>query len=191
LNQTYAVMSGSTHLSTWVSVDTKQRFSIVAAQLGLSESAFLKRLIELNLQSAQAATMMIPEPVANYVRRTRFSVRLRPEDLLLLGARASARGMATATYASIVLRTHLRGVAPFPERMLFELKRAVAELGAIGRNLNQIARIANQTGHLAGPRGQDLQALLRACTALRDYVKGMIRANAVSWESGHAETSDR
>lgn len=184
-------MSGSTHLSTWVSAETKQRFGIVAAQLGLSESSFLKRLVELNLQSTQAATVTIPEPAANPFRGTRFSVRLRLYDRLLLGERAAARGMATATYASIVLRTHLRGVAPFPEHMLTELKRAVAELGVVGRNLNQLARVANQTGRVAGPTSQDLQALLRACTALRDHLKGTIRANTASWESGHAETPHR
>lgn len=115
---------------------------------------------------------------------------LRPDDRLLLGERAAARGMASATYASIVLRTHLRGVAPFPERVLAGLKRSVAELGAIGRNLKQIARVANETGRVGGPDSQELQAPLRACVALRDHVKDLVRANIASWESGHAETSD-
>ena len=135
--------------------------------------------------------MTIPEPAANPIRGTRLSVRLRLDDRVALGERATARGMATATYASIVLRAHLRGVAPFPEHMLIELKRAVAELGVVGRNLNQLARVTTQTGRLAGPTGQDLQALLRACTALRDHLKGTIRANTASWESGHAETPYR
>jgi hypothetical protein len=174
-------MSVSTHLSTWVNADTKRRFGAVAAQLGLSESAFLKRLVELNLQSTQAATVTIPEPAANPIRGTRLSVRLRLDDRVRLGERATARGMATATYASIVLRTHLRGVAPFPEHVLTELKRAVAELGVVGRNLNQLARVTNQSGRPAGPSSQDLQALLRACTALRDHLKGTIRANTASW----------
>lgn len=184
-------MSGNTHLSTWVGAETKQRFGVVAAQLGLSESAFLKRLVELNLQSTRAATVTIPEPPAKRVAGNRFSVRLRLEDRLLLGERAAARGMPTATYASIVLRAHLRGVAPFPEHVLVDLKRAIAELGAIGRNLNQIARVADQVGRSAGPSSQELQALLRACTAMRDYIKGLVRTNTASWESGHAETSDR
>lgn len=184
-------MRGNTHLSAWVDAETKQRFGAVAAQFGLSESAFLKRLVELNLQSAQAATVTIPEPLGDPVPGARFSVRLRPDDYLLLRERAAARGIATATYASIVLRAHLRAVAPFPERVLGELKRAVAELGVIGRNLNQIARVANQTARLSGPSSQDLQALLRACTALRDHVKGVIRANITSWESGHVETANR
>jgi len=52
--------------------------------------------------------------------------------------------MAAATYASFLLRAHLRAVTPMPDRELAELKRSVATLGAIGRNLNQIAREANQ-----------------------------------------------
>ena len=62
--------------------------------------------------------------------------------------------MAAATYASALLRTHLRAVARLPDRELAELKRTVAELGAIGRNLNQIARVANQTGRVTGPSAQ-------------------------------------
>jgi Bacterial mobilisation protein (MobC) len=72
----------------------------------------------------------------------------------------------------LLLPAHLRSAAPIPERELAELKRSVAELGAIGRNVNQIARIANQTGRVNGPTDQDLRALLRACEAFRDHVKG-------------------
>jgi hypothetical protein len=127
------------------------------------------------------------EPIEPVSRNARVFVRLRPDDHLLLRERAAGRGMASATYASIVLRTHLRSVAPIPEREYAELRRSVAELGAIGRNLNQIARIANQTGRVTGLSSEDLQALLRACAALRDRVKELLRANIASWETGRAE----
>jgi hypothetical protein len=48
--------NGSTHLTTWVARDTKDRFSAVARCQGLSDSALLKRLIDLALQSANAAS---------------------------------------------------------------------------------------------------------------------------------------
>ena len=41
-------------------------------------------------------------------------VRLRDEDKLLLDARAEARGMRPATYASVLLRSHLRQLTPYP-----------------------------------------------------------------------------
>lgn len=112
-------------------------------------------------------------------------MRLRPEDRLLLRERATGRGLAAATYASLMLRAHLRNVTPMPDRELAELKRSVAALGAIGRNLNQIARVANQ-GRSPGASVADLMQLLRACEALRLHVKDLIRANVASWETGHA-----
>ena len=117
-------------------------------------------------------------------------VRLRPEDRLLLHERAAARGMASATYVSVLVRSHLRSLPPLPKDELGALKRAVGELGAVGRNLNQIARAANQ-GARGDSIGQDeFRAILKICEALRDHTKGLIRANAVSWASGHAEPAD-
>jgi len=71
--------------------------------------------------------------------------------------------------------------------VLVDLKRAVGELEAIGRNPNHQARAANQTGRVTGPSVQDLHALLRVCTALRDHIKALINSNTASWNTGHAE----
>ena len=171
-----------------VTPETKARLRLLAQERQLTESALLKKLVEnALLQTAGMTTLAVSKPIEPVSRGARLYVRLRPEDHVLLRERACGRGMAAATYVSFLLRAHLRAVAPIPDRELAELKRSVAELGAIGRNLNQIARVANQTGRANGPTGQDLRALLRACEALRDRVKGLIRANGVSWESGYAE----
>lgn len=77
------------------------------------------------------------------------------------------------------------------ERELAELKRAVAALGAIGRNLNQIARAANRGGNWHGPSATDLRALLRALEGLRDHVKALVAANIESWETGHDQATPR
>jgi len=180
--------NGTTHLRTWVSEETKQRFGALAHELGLSESALLKRSVNLMLSSAAPMSLLADEPV-KVPRDLRLSVRLRPDDHVLLRERANGRGIAAATYVSMVLRAHLRAVTPLPDRELVELRRAVGELGMIGRNLNQIARVANQTGKLNGPSSADLRALLRALQGLRDHVKALMLANTVSWESGHAEAN--
>ena len=52
---TVAHMSDGTHLTTWVTRETKERFAAVARHQGLSDSALLKRLVDLMLQSASAA----------------------------------------------------------------------------------------------------------------------------------------
>ena len=154
----------------------------------MTESALLQRLVETALlQTGGISEDEAIKPVEPVSRGARLYVRLRPDDHVLLRERAEGRGMPAATYASVVLRAHLRAVTPLPDRELHELKRAVAELGMIGRNLNQIVRVADQIGKLNGPTMADLRALLRALQGLRDHVKALMLANIASWESGHAE----
>ena len=47
-------------------------------------------------------------------RDARFSVRLAPEDRILLSGRAAARRMPSATYVSVLVRLHLRNLTPLP-----------------------------------------------------------------------------
>ena len=47
-------MSDCTQLKTWISIETKERFAAVARHQGLSESAMLKRLVDLVLKTAGA-----------------------------------------------------------------------------------------------------------------------------------------
>jgi hypothetical protein len=80
-------------------------------------------------------------------------------------------------------------LVPLPKQELLALKSAVAELGAIGRNLNQIARAMNQGGRVAGPGREELRAMLQVGGALRDHVKALLEGNAKSWDQGYAETA--
>ena len=97
--------------------------------------------------------------------------------------------MPAATYMAALVRTHLRALAPLPREELAALKRSIAELGSIGRNLNQIAVVAHQSGRIVGPGRDDLRSMLKICEAMREHIKALVRANVASWECGHAETS--
>lgn len=179
-------MNGGTHLATWVSSETKQHFSAAARCQGLSDSALLKRLVELTLQTAGAAGELKPTPEVRHVAPTaRLTIRLRPDDVVLIRERAAARGMPAATYVSVLTRAHLRRLAPLPKAELLGLKRAVAELGHVGRNLNQIARAAHRGEKSAGPSRDDLKAMLTVCVGLRDHIKQLLAANLRSWEQGY------
>jgi hypothetical protein len=166
----------------------------------LTESIWLRRLIMRELRAVGSEDRPRRDgdvPVAVVRRRcserrapgSGLYVRLRPEDRLLLHERAAARGMASATYVSVLLRSHLRSLAPLPKDELVALKHAVSELGAVGRNLNQIARAANSGSRVAGVGQDEFRAILKICEALRDHTKSLIKDNAASWSSGHAEPS--
>lgn len=179
-------MTAGRHLSTWISSETKQRFAGAAARQSLSESALLKRLVEQMLASAPSDHLA--EPISpSDSRYARLTVRLAPADRALLRERANARTMYAATYVSVLVRSHLRRVAPLPDRELSSLQASVRELAAIGRNLNTMARLLQQDAHQAVPGLQEVQAMLRVCEALRDHFRALIKANLISWDIGHAD----
>jgi Bacterial mobilisation protein (MobC) len=97
--------------------------------------------------------------------------------------------MRSATYVSVLMRSHLRQLAPLPKDELLALKRSIAELGAIGRNINQIARAVNEDGRAPSTVREELRAMLKICEALRDNSKSLLKANEISWQTGepHAE----
>jgi hypothetical protein len=101
----------------------------------------------------------------------------------MLADRAAARGMRSATYVSVLVRSHRRGIAPLPKDELLALKRAISELTAIGRNLNQIAKASHQ-GLALPPRREDLRAMLKIAEALRDNFRELLKANERSWSEG-------
>jgi hypothetical protein len=96
--------------------------------------------------------------------------------------------MRAATYVSVLVRSHLRNVTPIPREELAALKGSIAELRAIGRNLNQMARARNQGGE-AAPGRHELHAMLKLAEGLRDHFKALLIANEKSWEQGHGEDS--
>ena len=178
-------MSDGARLTTWVNRETKTRFEAIARHQGVSDSALLKRLIDTMLQAGNATDGVDADGRA--FRVSRLSIRLRPDDQILLRERAAARGMPAATYVSVLTRAHLRSLSPLPKEELLALKRTVLRARRIGRNLNQIARAANQGERAIGPSREDLRAILRVCEGLRDHVKRLLSANIKSWEQGYAE----
>jgi hypothetical protein len=180
-------MRSSTRLSTWITAESKQRFRAIAGKQGVSESALLKRLIEQLLALAGGDEATVTSPPAE-LRDARLTIRLRADERLLLRERAAARGMPAATYLSVLTRAHLRSLAPLLHRELMLLGRSVNELNAIGRNLNVIARSAQQEALSGAVTREELRVLLSACEALRDHVRALIRTNTLSWEAGHATT---
>lgn len=182
-------MSATSLIGARVTDEVKEAFQAVARQQGISESALLKQMLAVMVSGTAAlsdsGSLLAAEAPC---RSTRLSVRLRPDDRTLLCERASARKMKPATYISTLVRAHLRTLAPVPKKELSALMQTVNELGAVGRNLNQIARALNQGARTAGPNRDELRAILRACAGLRDHVRGLLKANMTSWQVGYDTT---
>jgi hypothetical protein len=178
-----ALVNADQFIVARVSSETKTRLRALAERQHLSESAFLRRLVEFVLLKA-GLIPIITETPAGARRAARLMIRLRPDDQILLRDRAAARGMPPARYISVLTRAHLRSLAPLPKEELLALKRTLGELGTIGRNLNQIAHAANQGQVVTSPERKDLEAMIRVCGTLRDSLKRVLLANLKSWEQG-------
>jgi hypothetical protein len=182
-------MAATSCIQCRIDPQLKLRLRAVALQQGLTESGLLKRLViaAVGVAPATDADILAVEPVGP---RARVYVRLRPGDHAMLRERAATRGLSSATYVSMLVRTHLCGVPPLPDRELADLGASVAALGAVGRNLNVIARIAHRTGRIDGLSTQDLKGILVVLDRFRLHFKAVIEANIASWEIGHAKKAD-
>jgi hypothetical protein len=191
-------------LKTHVSPEMKLQARSVADREFLSEAAWLKRLVmreirarndasgaEIDLLRSESITGPTSAAPRNNGAGKPMLVRLTVEDRLLLDARAEARGMRPATYASVLLRSHLRQLTPLPKDELLALKRSIAELGSIGRNINQIARAVSGGGEVPGSLRGEFWAMLKICSALRDNIKALLSANLASWAAGHARGDNK
>jgi len=191
-------MSCTEILKARVSPEVKLRAKVIADRELLTEAAWLKRIVMREIRAADGDSDQSQQPRRANSERHRalvagsngcgkpVYVRLRDDDRLLVEARAAARGMRTATYLSVLTRAHLRALTPLPKEELLTLKRTIGELAAIGRNINQIAKAANERGRLPGSVREEFRAMLRICEALRDNTKALLKANETSWSTGHA-----
>ena len=193
-------MSCTEILKARVSPEIKLQAKAIADRDFLTEAAWLKRLVIREIRACAVANdagreLGRPDDIGRPSREARARrgcckpvfVRFRDEDRLLLDARAEARGMRPATYVSVLTRSHLRSLTPLPKEEFLALKRSIGELAAIGRNINQIARAANEGGRAPASAREEFRAMLKVCEALRDNTKALLSANVTSWETGHAQ----
>jgi Bacterial mobilisation protein (MobC) len=165
-----------------VSQATKAALRAAAERQQITESALLKRMLQLHSADPVGAA----DAADRVARQARLYVRLTPDDRLLLQARSAARCLAPATYASVLLRAHLRALTPVPVAELRALRQTTRELAAIGRNLNQIARATHQGGAGMGASRENLFAMIKIFEALRDHFRAYVSTNLSSWEFGNA-----
>ena len=100
-------MAANALISARVTVDMKERFAAVARQQEQSESVLLKRLVEAALMTAAVAKPEVIHRVETVAATGKVSVRLRPDDLLLLRERAQRREpyQRARTFRSLSART--------------------------------------------------------------------------------------
>src|ERR1700722_14080194 len=131
-------MSCTEILKVRVSSEIKFQAKAIADRDFLTEAAWLKRLVIREIRACDAANDAGRE-------LGRGDEVGRPNR--------EARGMRPATYVSVLTRSHLRSLTPLPKEEFLALKRSIGELASIGRNINQIAKAANEGSQLPASLG--------------------------------------
>jgi hypothetical protein len=184
-------------LKARVSPAIKAQVKAIVDRELLTESAWLKRVVIREVRLADSNLRVRTEVAdggALLVQRAANQslgcqrpvyVRLPQDDRLLLESRAAARGLRPATYISVLTRAHLRSLAPLPKEEYLALKCCIGDLGTIGRNINRLARVANESGKAPTSVREEFRAMHKICEALRDNIKALLKANETSWRTGH------
>jgi hypothetical protein len=98
-------MAASRCIQCRVDPQLKLGLQAIAVGQGVTESAVLKRLViaAVGMAPANDARVLAVEPIGPPAR---VYVRLRRSDHAQLRERAAGRGVASATYVSMLVRTH-------------------------------------------------------------------------------------
>jgi hypothetical protein len=97
--------------------------------------------------------------------------------------------MKYTTYAAALIRAHVRADPPMPLEELARLERGLAEISALGRRLNQIARRMGEGRGVDPVLRVDLASVLQVAEELRQALREVVKINRISWESADAEAS--
>lgn len=113
-----------------------------------------------------------PKAKATEGRSRMAFVRLREAEYAGLQELAAALGQTPSRIQRRLIREALTGGPDYFKDELVELRLMRRELTAIGRNLNQLARAANQGGVV---EGADVRRVVNACLVQTAAVKALYR----------------
>lgn len=178
-------MARGKYAAVRVSDEEKERLQVLAASLGVRESALLKRTIESLLDPGRVEVTAISDRPPEGARLAKVMVCLHPDVRDKLAERAKARGLPVATYIAALVRSHVLNLRPLPKAEIRSFEEGVRQLLAIGRNLNQLARRANAEKTVVLPRREDLALFIKTCTAMTGHLRAALKANMESWRVGH------
>jgi hypothetical protein len=161
---------------------------------GISES----ELLRLALQKLFESQAQGPTHVDRAAKHPRTQVAFRPEELSLerktvwmpaflmraATERAMGKGMSFSRWISALVQSNLTRRPVLTETELLAIEASTRELAAIGRNINQLARVLNeayfQTERI---RLDKLDELSRSITQTRETIGAMVRASRNSWRT--------
>ncbi|MCO5247042.1 MAG: hypothetical protein M9927_25025 [Anaerolineae bacterium] len=160
---------------------TKAAFKALADREDATEAQLLRRLVEQALMASGGAPL--PRRPALPVFGRKLDVRLPEEDLAQVRAIATTEGITAPWWVRALVRRRLdRQVVPFNPAETYAINRSIAQLGPLGRNLNQLTRRAH-AGEPVTLEAGHVSALQAAVAELRERVLSLAERAAGRYDS--------
>jgi hypothetical protein len=170
-----------------------KRFKALRKAEGLTESELLQRAVANELDrpgglanscapGAATHAARVPKAIGEGVEKTRLTVRLPAYVRHAAAERARTQGFRVSAWISSLVQSHVASTPVLTETELLAVELTNRELGAIGRNINQIARALNgahfQTERVRLDR---LAELSEKVDATREAIRSLVRASRNAW----------
>jgi predicted HicB family RNase H-like nuclease len=168
-----------------------RRFETLRLSQNLSASELLQRAVENELQASNQAAQprsSTHEPLAkppagsDALEITRLTVRLPAYVREAAAGRAQAKGWRVTPWVAALVQSHIAATPVLTDAELQAVEAAIRELGAIGRNINQIARALNEA-HFQTERVRldRLAELSEKIDSTREAIRSLVRASRNAW----------
>lgn len=151
---------------------------------GVSASDAVRQLVAdaLSATCGDDTGSSYPASLDDVGPRQRIEIRLTRGELDALRVLADAAGLSVNRWIVAMIRVHLTGEPQLGEHEVAVLAESNYQLASIGRNLNQVARVLNESPTKAGqPASMAVESLKIAVHSHLERVVEVLRANLDRW----------
>lgn len=166
-----------------VDTEVKTRFRLMAKAHKKTQEEFLRQVLEAVVNQDEPEIKVV-EPVNGRLESDRMRFAFPKFLLDAIDLRAKAQGMGRRRWIEALVQSNLtkNPVMNYSEVAL--LRANLRELGAIGRNINQIAKALNEAFHeTERVRLDRLDELLKGIIENRKIIRALIRSSQDAWEA--------
>ena len=160
---------------------TEAGFVALAAKRGQSPSELLRAIVARELAGGDGQVDDIEADPENAELR-RMTIRVPSFVYQAVSARSVMYGMKPSKWVAALVQSNVSRMPVFSEKELGVLEASNRELFAIGRNINQMARVLNEAHFKTEQvRIEKLAELAAYIRKTRDSIRGLIRASRGVW----------
>jgi len=151
-------------------------------QHGMSPSDVTRQVIHKLLARTPEATAAIDVPAVDVRRKKRIEVRIQVSEWAVVENAAARDGFSPNAWIAATVRARLSKEPQLGQYELEQLAASNTRLLAIGRNVNQIARVLNaKPTEDSGYRAEVIEELSEAIKSHTAAVSAVIQANVQRW----------